>query len=484
MSFHMPPLNARCVSPNLGTDPMTVTLVVDRGTVEASADHMRAYAKLFHHAADHQLSVTDVDLARGTARLTGTPYAMEQAFGTKLHRYESLDTGAPFFAAAGEPLVPEGFLAVLGLDQRPLAKPYFKMRAASSEPHSAFVTHDNLYNPFDLGHLYNFPANTSGKGQVIAIIELGGGYEQQNLNDYFHGLGLPVPNVTPVSVLGTPYHIGSDADGEVQLDIEVAGCLAPDAQYMVYFAPNTDQGFHEAISQAIHHPTHPATVISISWGGPENGWTPSAIAAVHQVILEATQKGVPVTVAAGDNGASDGESGLHADFPASSPASIACGGTRLIATKESISMESVWNDTDSDGATGGGVSQVFPKPSWQNAITVPMSPDGAPGRGLPDVAAVADPETGYYVRVNGNPTVFGGTSAVAPLWAALIARVQEALGHSLVNFNQTLYSLPASVFRDITRGNNDGYTAVVGWDPTTGLGSPNGEALLAALKTR
>jgi kumamolisin len=476
MSSRNVPLNARYIGKHVDAAPLTVTMVVERGPSE-----MRAFGNLFHHAADLGLTVTSTDIQRGVAHVTGPTDAMEKAFDVELHAYQGEDESV-FAAANKEPTLPAGWTAVLGLDQRPLAKPYFKAHATYS-PHASFVTHNNTYNPYDLGILYNFPSNTTGKGQTIAIIELGGGFDQQNLRNYFHGLGLPVPTVIPVSVMGTGWSTGSPADGEVQLDIQVAGCLAPDATYMVYFAPNTDQGFHEAISQAIHHPVHPATVISISWGGPENNWGASALKAVHSVIEEASSKGIPVTVAAGDNGASDGEQGgFHADFPAASPACVACGGTRLIASRETISMESVWNDSDSEGATGGGVSQVFARPVWQADIQVPFAPDGQRGRGLPDVAAVADPETGYYVLVNGEPSIVGGTSAVAPLWAALIARLQESLGKPLVNFNQTLYKLPGSIFRDITRGDNDGYKAVAGWDPTTGRGSPNGEALLAALK--
>lgn len=477
MSTWNAPRHAHCLGKRASQAPMTVTMVVD-----PAADPNQAYATLFSHAAAHHLTVSKLSLERGIAHLTGPIDAMEAAFGVELDDYQSDFAKAHFLATRGsEPKVPAGFLAALGLDQRPLAKPYFRANAVA-KPEVAFITHDNTYNPFDLGSLYAFPPGTSGKGQVIAIIELGGGYDQQNLLNYFRGLNLPVPKVIPVSVMGASWETGSPADGEVQLDIEIAGCLAPDATFMVYFAPNSDQGFHEAISQAIHHPTHPANVISISWGGPENAWAPASIQAVHAVIAEAQAAGIPVTVAAGDNGASDGEAGFHADFPASSPASIACGGTRLLATKESIALESVWNDADGSGATGGGISQVFSLPAWQANRQVPISPAGRPGRGVPDVAAVADPETGYYVLVNGSPTVVGGTSAVAPLWAALIARFQEALGHPLVNLNEVLYQLPATAFRDITRGNNDGYSAAAGWDPTTGLGSPVGSALLAALK--
>jgi kumamolisin len=469
-----PPKKARFLGAHLDTAPITVTVVLEK---DASIQ------QVFEHADNHGLEVPATFPQRRVARLSGTPQQLAASFGVELHSYEHED-GHVFHAPSGEPVLPTGIKAVLGLDKRPVAHPYFHTYAHLEAHDASFVTHDNLFNPYDLGTLYDFPPNTTGHGQVIAIIELGGGFDQENLTNYFRGLGLPVPSVTAVSVLNTPYTTGSDADGEVQLDIEVAGCLAPDATFMVYFAPNTDEGFHEAISEAMNHPTHPATVISISWGGPEDAWSSQAIQAVSDVIEEASAKGIPVTVAAGDNGASDGESGAyHVDFPGSSPGSLTCGGTSLVASRESISQETVWNDGgDSAGATGGGVSQVFPKPSWQSKVNVPVSPDGHPGRGVPDVAGLGDPNTGYYVMVNGEGQIVGGTSAVAPLWAALIARIQQSLGKGLVNLNQEVYSLPASCFRDITQGNNDGYSAATGWDPCTGFGSPIGTALLNALK--
>jgi kumamolisin len=148
-----------------------------------------------------------------------------------------------------------------------------------------------------------------------------------------------------------------------------------------------------------------------------------------------------------------------------------------------ISQESVWNeDANGEGATGGGVSQVFAKPAWQSAVNVPVAPGNFTGRGLPDVAGDADPVTGYQVRVNGEDQVVGGTSAVAPLWAALAARFNQGLKHNVGALGQIVYSLPKSAFHDIVAGTNDGYSAAVGWDPCTGFGSPNGAALLTALE--
>jgi kumamolisin len=164
---------------------------------------------------------------------------------------------------------------------------------------------------------------------------------------------------------------------------------------------------------------------------------------------------------------------------------LACGGTTLQADPESgtISAETVWNSGASGGATGGGVSDTFPLPDWQSTAGVP---DG--GRGVPDVAAVADPATGYRVLVDGTSAVYGGTSAVAPLWAALIARLAQATGTRFGLLNAQLYQgvspgAPVDGFRDITEGSNGAYSAGPGWDPCTGLGSPDGAALLARLQS-
>ncbi|MGN6729424.1 MAG: S53 family peptidase, partial [Rhodanobacteraceae bacterium] len=278
-----------------------------------------------------------------------------------------------------------------------------------------------------------------------------------------------------------------DADIEVALDIEVAGALAPGATIAVYFAPNTDQGFYEAISQAAHDTTYKPSVISISWGGPEDSWNGPSRSALETAMQDAAALGVTVISAAGDNGSGDGVSDgqPHVDFPASSPYSLACGGTTLTANGQSITSEVVWNETaNNEGATGGGVSIEFPLPSWQQNAKVPAAPSGSTGRGVPDVAGNADPSTGYQILVGGQTQAIGGTSAVAPLWAALIARLNQKLGKPMGDVHAAIYQIGASAFRDITQGDNGTYQAAAGWDACTGWGSPNGQALLDALSAQ
>ncbi len=278
------------------------------------------------------------------------------------------------------------------------------------------------------------------------------------------------------------------ADGEVVLDIEVAGGVAPGARIAAYFAGNTDQDFLHAINAAIHDTERKPSVISISWGGPESEWTPQALTAFNDAFHDAALLGISVCAAAGDSGSSDGESdgGDHVDFPASSPWVLACGGTRLTIRDGKIQSETVWNDGTNNGATGGGVSVHFAQPSYQTGIQMPK-PKGstqASGRGVPDVAGVADPETGYLVLVDGEEGVVGGTSAVAPLWAGLIALWNEQLGHNVGWLHQELYGTIAQqkAFNDVTSGTNGDFKATPGWDSCTGLGTPDGRKILGLLK--
>jgi hypothetical protein len=277
----------------------------------------------------------------------------------------------------------------------------------------------------------------------------------------------------------------NSSDGEVMLDIEVAASVAPGANVAVYFTPNTDQGFIDAISTAVHDKTNKPNVISISWGGPESTWTAQAMTALDSACQAAAALGVTITVAAGDNGSSDGvtDGANHVDFPASSPHVLACGGTKMMGSGSTITSEVVWNENASnEGATGGGVSNVFPLPSWQSGSKVPKPTVAAGGRGVPDVAGDADPETGYTVRVDGQTSTIGGTSAVAPLWAGLITLANAQNKTSAGFINPALYSAKgAKAFRDITQGNNGSFTAGPGWDACTGQGSPIGTAVIAAV---
>ena len=286
------------------------------------------------------------------------------------------------------------------------------------------------YDPDEVAQLYDYPTG-DGTGQCIGLIELGGGFQLDDISNYFNSLNVIRHKCIAVSVDGgknsptTP----DSADGEVMLDIEVAGAIAPAAKIVVYFAPNTDQGFLDAITTAVHDSTNQPSVISISWGSAESNWTAQAMTNFDEAFQSAAAMGVTVCVASGDNGSSDGinDGNNHVDFPASSSFALGCGGTTLQASEGKIVNETVWNDQPNGGAGGGGVSDVFPLPTWQDGFDVPTPTVKGGGRGVPDVSGDADPNTGYNILVDGESAVFGGTSAVAPLWAGLVARINQQL---------------------------------------------------------
>jgi kumamolisin len=372
--------------------------------------------------------------------------------------------------------------AVLGLDDRPQANT--NIRVLSDEHLEA--AKDRAYTPTRLAELYDFPRDCDGTGQRIAVIELGGGYRRAELLGYFRQLGVGTPRIRAVSVDGARNNPDVDrtADAEVRLDLEVIGAVAPGAEQLVYFAPMTDRGFLDAITTAIFDPRAPS-IISISWGGPEGSWTEQARIALDDAFHAAAALGITVCAASGDDGWTDilGSKTAHVDYPASSPYVLACGGTRLELQNGSV-VEAVWNDHDGH-ATGGGVSELYEVPNWQQSAKVPNSvnPGGRRGRGVPDVAGNADPGTGYLIGDGKTTHAQGGTSAVAPLWAGLVARLNERLGGRSGFLNPLLYeSVDASVFNDVPTGTNGAYRARKGvWDACTGHGSPRGTALVEAL---
>ena len=438
----------------------------------------------------HHLTVTEVNPASRKMVLSGTLGHLMAAFATELHHYEH--DGHTFRARSGYLHVPDDVAPIIegvfGLDNRPQARAQIRIASPAAAARPAG------YTPPQLAQLYDFPAGLDGTGECIALIELGGGYNDQDLTTYFGRLGVRQPQVVSVSVDGAKNSPGdpNGADGEVALDIEVAGAIAPGARIAVYFAPNTDRGFLDAITQALHDTTNNPSVVSISWGSAESGWTSQAMTTMDQAFQTAASLGVTICVAAGDNGSGDGvnDQKAHVDFPASSPYALGCGGTRLDASGGQVTDEIVWNEsTSGDGATGGGVSDFFPLPSWQSGAQIPPSVnDQHKGRGVPDVSGDADPQTGYQVYFDGQSMPIGGTSAVAPLWAGRIALLNQKRGKAVGYLNPFLYQqyqhlAQSKALRDVTSGNNGAYSAGPGWDACTGLGTPDGALLLQVLLT-
>jgi len=495
------PLDARRVGPADPDEPVAVTVVVRRPldaqpldpaaptldrarfaeTLGADRGHVAAVERFAH---DHGLTVAESSPQRRTVKLTGRVGDVLEAFHVDLHRYEHPEHGS-FRGRAGPVYVPVQLTdvveGVFGLDDRPQLRPQFRI----ADPRA--VT--SSYTPVEVARAYDFPSGATGAGQCVAILELGGGYRESDLEAYFGDLGIPVPTVTAVSVDGATNSPAGDpdsADGEVLLDIEVIGAVAPGAHVAVYFAPNTDQGFIDAVTTAVHDEINAPSIVSISWGAPESTWTLQAQTALDQAFADAAALGVTVCAACGDSGSGDGvgDGRAHADSPASSPHVLGCGGTRL----EPGGAETVWNDGTIGGATGGGVSDTFEPPDWQSSARVPPSanPGRRVGRGVPDVSGNADPRTGYRVLVDGQHATIGGTSAVAPLWAGLVALMNELRGTPVGFLNPVLYGSGDGALRDVTNGDNDlgdapAYSASLGWDACTGLGSPDGAALARLL---
>ncbi|WP_058185337.1 S53 family peptidase [Terracidiphilus gabretensis] len=356
--------------------------------------------------------------------------------------------------------------------------PYFKRRKIfSAGARDARKSSTTTWSVPDLTAAYNWPTNIAGGG-VIAIIELGGGWVQSDMDAYFQSINQPTPSLTDVSVDGTNndpnQSVGSDDDPdyEVALDIQVAGAsyyaaTGQAATIRVYWSQDIASAVQAATSDAVD-------VITISWGADEATWGTTAAQQMESAATAATAAGIIVFAAAGDNDSSDGGSNAaNVDLPASCPHVIGCGGTFKTQTSETV-----WNDNpgdDNGSGTGGGYSTIFPVQSWQTGAPLPpANTQYGTGRMVPDVSADADPNSGYQMYVHGAATVVGGTSAVAPLYAGLFASFGTKLGF----VTPTLWA-NQSAFTDITEGNNGYYDAATGPDPCTGLGVPIGTALAA-----
>ncbi len=467
------------------------------GADPADLERVAAFAR--HHG----LHVRETSVARRTVVVSGPVSLMSKAFAVALDRYESATE--KYRGREGPVNVPTDLVEVIegvfGLDNRRMAR---RVRP----PSLTKATATPLNPPQVAFQLYNFPEKAA-TGQTIGLFEFGGGYLTTDIAGFMKTLPAPyngykVPKLIDVGVNGAKNnHSVTDPDSvEVVLDIDVAGSIAQGAEIAVYFSTFDEQGWIQAILAAVHpKPGEPSpSVISISWAWPEldssNGlaWTAAVIDAISQTFQEAAAKGISVLAASGDHGSSCGESDhkAHVEYPASDPSVTAVGGTLLSDVAGSAFKEDTWQDNNG-WATGGGISDVFKSlPSWQKSANVPKSVnDQHVGRGLPDIAANADGASGYDLIIGGKPfsgNPVGGTSAAAPLYAGAIAVLNAQLGHSIGFLNPTLYALIGkNVFRDVKDNISNatsgapGYKAVPGWDACTGLGSIDGNALLAAL---
>ncbi len=345
------------------------------------------------------------------------------------------------------------------------ARSYLKRPKKGARPRT---TDGGPWNVPALCAAYDWPTGLAGGG-VIAIVELGGGWNQADVAQFCSSNNVPVPTITDVSVDGTTNSPGSDADGEVALDIQVAAAAYSEAtsqaaNIRMYWAQDIAAAVRAAVKDG-------CDVCSISWGADESTWGAQAAQDMEAAATEATAAGMVVFAASGDNDSSDGDqTPANVDLPAGCPHVIGCGGTM-----KTPSTEVVWNNNPGQAngeGTGGGYSTLFPAQSWQLGAPADPNQGGPTGRMVPDVAANADPNTGYNIVLGGQVQTVGGTSAVAPLYAGLFA----ALGKKLGFVTPALWQTPQD-FNDVTVGDNGEFHAAVGPDPCTGLGSPIGAAI-------
>jgi kumamolisin len=450
---------------------------------QRAVENAAAIAAITRFAERNGLTVRSVQAGRRCIVLRGTTARMTRAFAAVLRIYD--DGQDRFRGRSGSLKVPPSIArwtrSVLGFDQRPQVK----LRPRSL---AGLSVSTGLW-PNAVAALYGIPREPMRSPQCVGIIALGGGYLPNDMRDAAVQAGVPVPVVADRSVDGASnqYGGGTARDEEIALDMQVVAGVAPGAKIVVYFTQNTTASLAAALHQAVFDDANRPQVLSISWGSAEKFWPKGPRDAVQAALGDAVRLKVSVTVASGDllatGGLSDGAA--HVFFPSSSPYVLACGGTTMTPDGNGIASEEVWKENVV--GTGGGISDVFPVPDFQANASLPSGvTSGAKGRGVPDVAAAASGVPGYRIVLGGNSIVKDGTSAVAPLWAAMIALANARGGAPLGLVNPALYA-DAKLFRPITRGDNRvngvGYDAAPGltWNACTGLGSPRGADIITAL---
>ena len=493
--------------PSLDQRPARPLTAAEIGTQYGASDD--AIKRVSDTFAALGLTVLASDAATRSVQLGGPVNAMEQAFQVRLMQFDGVRgayrgrVGALHIPAALE----KDIAGVFGLDNRRVVK---RRPDAGKKRHvvdhtAAATKKRPWFFPAELAAAYDFP-DGDGSGQTIGLLEFGGGYFPDDLAAFGKAAGLAsLPTVVPISVDKMPTDTNDEATGEVMLDVEVLAGVCPKATIPVWFSQFTEKGWVDALDAAMHDAKYKPQVLSISWGYAEDvsAWTASAVTQVNESLQEAALMGITICVAAGDDGSSDGitDGHAHVDFPCASPFVLAVGGTLLRTGAKG--SERAWKDgdglrADNGGSTGGGVSARLARPAWQAGLDIaPVNPGQMAGRIVPDVAANASANTGYFVVAGGQQEISGGTSAATPLWAALVARMNQQLaasGKRVGYLTPLLYGaagagagpLGKAGCNDIHTGDNitahvGGFKSTAGFDAVTGWGSPKGKDLLAAL---
>lgn len=433
-----------------------------------------ALAHVTRTLQDHGLRVVTSYPQRTALVVSGTAGAASRLAGVRLESYADA-SGHRSHAPVGRPSVPRGLRAVVagytGLDTRPRWRAR-DVPLGGLDPRAAPTA-------YDVAPLRG--AGITGRGMTIAIISFSA-YDPSDPASFATRFGITGPAPRVVSVSGGTTDTSSAI--EANLDIDVVRSIAPDAQILVYEAPNTSSGYTDAINQIVAD--HRADIISSSWGQCELEY--GSRSGDSQALRAADAAGISMFVSSGDQGAYDCQAGnlpdhrLSVDWPASSAGAIGVGGTRLnLATSGAYLSEGAWEDALSGAGGGGGLSTGDPRPSWQSGPGV-LSSFSNGKRQVPDVSADADPGTGWLIISSGRLREVGGTSAAAPFWAAsmlLIRQYAAAHGVGRLGYvNPILYALasarqPLAPYHDVNFGGNRFYQTTPGWDPATGLGSPD-----------
>jgi kumamolisin len=476
------------------------------GASQKDADEVSRVLKKFG------LKVESISLPTRSMRVVGPASAVEAAFEPNMAMVKSARQQGEYRGRQGSLQIPQELQGVIkgvfGIDERRMARR--KIPASSAAPALS------PQSPSELEQRYNFPPG-DGSGQKIAIAEFGGGYFADDTQAYcakfqratppVHATGVDAPAFTLQQILALPPQQKKEQlgdAGEVMMDVQVIAGLCPAAAISVYFSTFDEQGWVDLLNAVI---AAQPVVLSCSWGLAEEdpGWSAGAIAAISDSLNAARLLGITICVSSGDDGSGDqlDDGDAHVDFPSSSPFVLGVGGTMLVqsggSTKEITWWESPGRRTNrGGGSSGGGVSLKFDRPSWQDVRIKSLNRGSRDGRVTPDVAALAGPPL-YDLVFVGKDAPNGGTSASAPLWAALISRINALLPASKQQrfITPLLYQdsgngqpVGAVAFRDITVGNNAsnpqpgrGYQAGPGFDAVTGWGVPDGMKLLNCLKT-
>ncbi|MDX1393038.1 MAG: S53 family peptidase [Gemmatimonadota bacterium] len=487
-------------------------------------------------AERHGVEVVDVSRSRHDVVVRGTAERLSAMFRVELREFH--DGKRRYRAHDGPLLIHEDaaphVLGVVGLDTVPIHH-----RVAA--PHGGGVR----LSPAELLEHYRFP-DVDTSSHRIAVLQFGGGFHRSDLDAFASRFDVELPEINVVSVPGSSGDPPANAplapdrlkaiaekwrDGvtmkelgrlygtdmvtfmstmEVTMDIELVSALGGGATIDVLFAPPGADGWRRAIYRALGEPQAPdegaseplPTVISASWGASERSLGANQLSLIHRALVAALRRGVAVCCSSGDFGANnsfENPEQLNVNFPASSPATLACGGSRIVSPDEAT--EAAWSG-DHGGAhmaTGGGMSGYFRRPVWQTGLdrdplagtwVAPERGDGFGGRWLPDVAAVAALDAGPEIVVGDTVLSGGGTSAATPLWACLLLRLAAVCGHPMSDLAPWLYDRGTScALRDVVSGDGNlengapFYRAGPAWDPCTGWGTPDGQALVDALRS-